>query len=173
MTSLYSTKHWVLRWSVLQTDNRLELLILTLRADIVMPFHLSWCHALTCTDIPSICVPLDRLSTLLDWSQTLPLSRYLAALSLHVASFLPSYSILVSHAYATLLTYMYSPFLRPHVSHFSLYQLILFCYLLSTILCISQPISVMLTHLLTVLWPVTFIADAFSSVLVFKHSVKT
>jgi hypothetical protein len=47
--------------------------------------------------------------------------------------------------------YESSPVFLVHVSQFFVYLLRLFCYLLSTILCISQPISKPLTHLLTIL----------------------
>jgi hypothetical protein len=47
--------------------------------------------------------------------------------------------------------YESSPVFLVCVSQFFVYLLRLFCYLLSTILCISQPISKLLTHLLTVL----------------------
>jgi hypothetical protein len=47
--------------------------------------------------------------------------------------------------------YESSPVFLVHVSQFFVYLLRLFCYLLSTILRISQPISKLLTHLLTVL----------------------
>jgi hypothetical protein len=62
--------------------------------------------------------------------------------------------------------YKSSPVFLVHVSQFFVYLLRLLCYLLSTILRISQPISKLLTHLLTVLW-----LDI--SVLVFKSLVKT
>jgi hypothetical protein len=47
--------------------------------------------------------------------------------------------------------YESSPVFLVRVSQFFIYLLRLFCYLLSTILRISQPISKLLTHLLTVL----------------------
>jgi hypothetical protein len=47
--------------------------------------------------------------------------------------------------------YESSPVFLVRVSQFFVYLLRLFCYLLSTILRISQPISKLLTHLLTVL----------------------
>jgi hypothetical protein len=47
--------------------------------------------------------------------------------------------------------YESSPVFLVRVSQFFGYLLRLFCYLLSTILRISQPISKLLTHLLTVL----------------------
>jgi hypothetical protein len=47
--------------------------------------------------------------------------------------------------------YKSSPVFLVHVSQFFVYLLRLFCYLLSMILRISQPISKLLTHLLTVL----------------------
>jgi hypothetical protein len=62
--------------------------------------------------------------------------------------------------------YESSPVFLVRMSQFFVYLLRLFCYLLSTILRISQPISKLLTHLFTVLWLNT-------SVLVFKSLVKT
>ena len=87
-------------------------------------------------------------SFILDLPWQLPLSQYLAVIDpmhLHLLTLcLPSYFIYVSHV-----TYSYlwifhnnsSPLLAVHVSQFLSYLHILFCYLLSTILHISQPIA--------------------------------
>jgi hypothetical protein len=60
-----------------------------------------------------------------------------------------AFSRLPNHSLAS--CYESSPVFLVRVSQFFRYLLRLFCYLLSMILRISQPISKMLTHLLTVL----------------------
>jgi hypothetical protein len=60
-----------------------------------------------------------------------------------------AFSRLSNHSLAS--CYESSPVFVVRVSQFFRYLLRLFCYLLSTILHISQPISKLLTHLLTVL----------------------
>ncbi len=87
----------------------------------------------------------------------LPLSRYLAVIDSmrqHLLTLcLPSYSIYVSHTYLQSLQIFHNdspPLLLVHVSQFLSYLCILFCYLLSTILRISQPIAKALTCLLTI-----------------------
>ncbi len=88
-----------------------------------------------------------------DLLRQLLLSQYLAVIDpmhQHLLTLrLPSYFVYVSHV-----TYSYlwifhndsSPLLAVHVSQFLSYLHILFCYLLSMILCISQPISKALTY---------------------------
>ena len=83
----------------------------------------------------------------------LPLSRYLAVINpthLHLLTLcLPSYFIYVFHvtySYLRILLYDSSPLLAVCVSQFLSYLHILFCYLLSTILHISQPIAKALAY---------------------------
>jgi hypothetical protein len=123
---------------------------------------LSWC----CT--PTYASPLFRLLPYLylpDRSTAYTgLTSAVAAISM-----LSSYRPNTSTSVRTMLTFLFrltfprlsnhsltscyesSPVFLVRVSQFFIYLLRLFCYLLSTILRISQPISKLLTHLLTVL----------------------
>ena len=96
---------------------------------------------------------------ILDSLQQLPLFWYLAVIDpmhQHLLTLcLPSYFIYVSHVtYSHLWTFHNdsSPLLAVRVSQFLSYLHILFCYLLSMILRISQPIAKALTYSLTVQW---------------------
>ena len=113
----------------------------------VMPLVLSWCHAHTCTYILCLSVPLDCLSrfTRLFWQ--LPLSQYLAVMSLS-ASFLLTFLFSLMFPCSCCLSHLESPpFFLICVSHFLIYLLKLFCHLLNTILHISQHITILLTCL--------------------------
>src|SRR6266566_7290679 len=90
---------------------------------------------------------------ILDSLWQLLLSRYLAAIDPTCQHLLtlcsPSYSIYVSHvtySYLQILFYNSSPLIAVCISQFLSYLHILFCYLLSTILHISQPIAKALTY---------------------------
>ena len=117
----------------------------------VTPLVLSWYRDLTCTYILIDLYLPDRLSALPDSARSLPLSRYLAAL-LHCVSFVLTFlfSLAFSHLHC-LLCRSHLPVFLTCMSHYCSYLLILFCYLLSTILRISQLVTKLLIYLLTVL----------------------
>jgi hypothetical protein len=122
-----------------------------------MPFVLSWYHDLTCSYIPSYLYLPDRLSTLPDSARSLLLSRYLAAL-LHCVSFVLTFLFSLAFSrFHCLPRWSHLSVFLTRVSHYCSYLLILFCYLLSTILRISQLVTKLLIHLLTVLWLVHFL----------------
>ena len=116
----------------------------------------------TCSLVLIFCFYLYHWPTfpfILDSLQQLPLFWYLAVIDpmhQHLLTLcLPSYFVYVSHVtYSHLWTFHNdsSPLLAVHVSQFLSYLHILFCYLLSMILCISQPIAKALTYSLTVQW---------------------
>ncbi len=124
----------------------------------VISLALSWCHMLTYTYILLLYVPLDCLSvSYWTYFNSCCLFWYLAAINptcQHLLTLcLPSYSVYVFHITYSHLWILYnnsSPLLAICISQFLSYLHILFYYLLSMILRISQPISKALICLLTV-----------------------
>ena len=143
----------------------------------------SWCCALTCTYIPLLCVPPARFSLYTRLTLAVAIILILSSYWSNVSSsayimltFL--FCLLVSRppSYYGRNTSMTEPLsfinilyilLSLHsewVKH-STYAYCSLCYLLSTILCISQPIAKALTYSL-------LYNDAYALILVFKASCK-
>jgi hypothetical protein len=123
-------------------------LILVLRAHLCFPFY----RLLPYLYLPDRSTAYTGLTLAVAAISMLSSYRPNTSTSVHTMPtflFRLAFPRLSNHSLAS--CYESSPVFLVRVSQFFRYLLRLFCYLLSTILRISQPISKLLTHLLTVL----------------------